>query len=150
MSREEAIQEMKQYFEENAEVGIFWYHPNEKELFEVHSLPVTSLKSGEFTFPKLHKTIWTKLHNKAKDKKEKGLSYDPIYLDDYTQVPRGRVFFKENKFYVFTGEWITPEIKEMIIEQFNLQKYEVLFKTDIHWEIGHGWSSEDDQLDFNN
>jgi hypothetical protein len=148
MSREDAIKEMSQYFDEKAEIGIFWYHPIKEELFEVHSIPAKSLRDCEQTYPKLHKTIWTKLHHKTKDSKKKGFSYDPIYLNDYTQVPRGRVFFRENVFYVFVGSWITPAIKKMIIKQFNLQKCEVVFKIDSHWELGHGWSSEKDLLFF--
>ena len=148
MSREEAIHEMIQYFGEKAEVGIFWYNPIEEELFEIHSIPVTSLRKGETTYPKLHKDVWTKLHYRAKDRKEKGLTYDSIYLNDYTKVPRGRVFFRDDKFYVFVGSWITSEIKEMIIDQFNLQECDIIFKIDIHWEIGHGWSSEKDILNF--
>ena len=148
MSREEAMSEMKQYFDQKAEVGLFWYHPEEEELFEIHSIPATSLKEGEMTYPKLHKDIWAKLHYRAKDRKEKGSLYDPIYLTDYTQIPRGRVFFKESKFYVFVGSWITDKVKELIVEQFNLQECEVIFKIDQHWELGHGWSSENDVLTF--
>jgi len=148
MNREEAIQDMLPYFETKAEVGLFWYNPTDDELFEVHSIPVTSLKKDEFTFPKLHKDIWSKLHYRARDRKKKGLSYEPVYLADYTRVPRGRVFFKNEKFYVFVGSWITPKIKKMIIKLFNLQKCEVIIKIDKHWELGHGWSSEQDILDF--
>ena len=148
MNREEAIQEMKQYFDQDAEVGLFWYHPEDEELFEVHSMPATLLKKGQSTYPKLHKTIWQVLHHRATAKKEKGLFYDPIYLYDYTQVPRGRVFIHEGAFYVFVGSWITENIKKMIIKQFNLQKCKVIFKIDIHWELGHGWSSEEDVLNF--
>ena len=148
MTRESAISEMKQYFDKKAEVGLFWYHPEEEELFEVHSIPATSLREGEYTYPKLHKDIWTKLHHKAKDKKKKKLPYDPVYLADYTKVPRGRVFFKEDTFYVFVGSWITDKIKKMVVKQFNLQKCNVIFKIDTHWELGRGWSSENDVLDF--
>ena len=148
MSREDAIKEMIQYFDENAEVGIFWYHPIEEALFEVHSIPVTSLKKHETTYPRLHKTIWQELHFRAKARMKKELSYDPIYLNDYTQIPRGRVFFREGKFYVFVGSWITSKIKKMIIKRFNLQECNVIFKIDTHWEIGHGWSSEKDLLYF--
>ena len=148
MNRDEVIKEMVQYFDENAEVGIFWYHPLSEELFEVQSMPVITLKEGQTTFPKLHKTVWQKLRHSARNKQKKGLVYDPVYLTDYTQVPRGRVFFKEGVFYVFTGSWITDKIKKLIIKQFNLQKCNVVFKTDIHWEIGHGWSSEEDILSF--
>ena len=33
MNREEAINEMIQYFDKTPEIGIFWYHPAEEELF---------------------------------------------------------------------------------------------------------------------
>jgi len=148
MSREEAMAEMLQYFDKKAEVGLFWYHPIDEELIEVHSMPVTSLKEGELTFPKLHKDIWAKLHYRAKERKKKGLSYESIYLLDYTKVPRGRIFFNEGKFYIFVGSWITEKIKKMIIKQFNLKKCNVIFKIDFHWELGHGWSSEKDLLNF--
>jgi hypothetical protein len=57
-------------------------------------------------------------------------------------------FFKESIFYVLTGSWITDKIKKMIKKKFNLQKCEVIFQIDSHWEIGHGWSSEEDVLNF--
>jgi hypothetical protein len=148
MNREEAIQEMIQYFDKKAEVGIFWYNPLSEELFEVHSIPAITLTKDQLTYPKLHKTIWQKLHHSALNKHKKGLPYDPVYLSDYTQVPRGRIFFKENKFYVFVGNWITEDIKKLIIKQFNLQKCNVTFKEDEHWNLGHGWSSEKDLLNF--
>jgi len=149
MNREEAISEMKKYFNPKAEVGIFWYHPIDEELFEVHSIPAaTAFKAGLFTYPKLHKTIWAELRHRAVSRKKKGAAYEAIYLSNYTQVPRGRVFFKDNKFYVFVGSWITDKIKKMIIKQFHLQKCEVIFKIDTHWELGHGWSSENEILEF--
>ena len=101
MSREEAMAEMLQYFDKKAEVGIFWYHPVKEKLFEVYSIPVTLLSEGQLTYPKLHKTVWQKLHYQAKNDKKNGFPYDPIYLSDYVQVPRGRIFFRNNKFYVF-------------------------------------------------
>jgi len=148
MSREEAMAEMLQYFDKKAEVGIFWYHPIKEKLIEVYSIPVTSLSEGQLTYPKLHKTIWQKLRYQAISDKKKGFAYDPIYLSDYTKVPRGRIFFRNNKFYVFVGSWITEKIKKIIIKEFNLQKCTVIFKIDSHWELGHGWSSEKDLLNF--
>jgi len=149
MGIDDAMNEMKQYFDKKAEVGLFWYNPEDEELFEIHSMPVaTVVRDNRLTYPKLHKTIWSKLHFRALDRKEKGLSYDPVYLNNYTQIPRGRVFFKEDTFYVFVGSWITDKIKKMIINQFNLQKSKVIFKIDRHWELGHGWSSEKDVLNF--
>ena len=148
MNREEMIAEMLQYFDEKAEVGLFWYHPIEEVLFEVYSMPATLLKQGQVTYPKLHKTIWQELRYRTLNKKKRGLPYDSIYLSDYTEVPRGRIFFKEGIFLVVTGNWITDKIKKMIIKRFNLQKCKVSFKTDTHWDIGHGWSTEEDFFNF--
>ena len=148
MSREEIIKEMIQYFDEKAEVGIFWYHPLLEELFEVHSMPASTLKKDQLTYPKLHKTIWQKLRHSTRNKKKKGLMYDPIYLENYTMVPRGRIFFTNDKFYVLVGSWITDKIKKMIIKQFNLQKCNVVFQIDSHWDLGRGWSSEKDIINF--
>jgi hypothetical protein len=146
MNREDAINEMRNYFHDNPEVGIFWYNEQDAELFEVHSMPAASLPCGQSTYPQLHKTIWQKLRAKARQKKKDNKHYDPIYLSDYTKIPRGRIFYKEGVFYVFTGSWITEKIKKQIKKEFNLQNVNVVFKTDIHWEIGHGWSTEEDVL----
>ena len=146
MNREDAISEMQKYFKDNPEVGLFWYDDEEKELFEIHSIPASSLPDGQFTYPKLHKTIWQKLRAKARQKKKDNKPFDPIYLSDYTQVPRGRIFYKEGIFYVFVGSWITDKIKNLIKKEFKLQNVNVEFKIDKHWEIGHGWSTENDVL----
>ena len=148
MNREDAINEMRNYFQDNPEVGIFWYDEEEEELLEVHSIPAASLSPAQSTYPKLHKTIWQTLRAKARQKKKENKSYDPIYLSDYTQIPRGRIFYKEGVFYVFAGSWITDKIKKQIKKEFNLQNVNVVFKTDIHWEIGHGWSTEEEVLNL--
>jgi len=148
MNREDAINEMQKYFKDAPEVGLFWYNDEEKELFEIHSIPASSLHEGQFTYPKLHKTIWQKLRAKTRQKKKDNKPYDPIYLSDYTQVPRGRIFYKDRVFYVFVGSWITDKIKTLIKKEFKLQNVNVEFKIDKHWEIGHGWSTENDVLNF--
>ncbi|MDR1459626.1 MAG: hypothetical protein LBI60_05375 [Bacteroidales bacterium] len=107
MTHKEVINEMKKYFSKDMpEVGIFWYDENNNELFETYSIPIDELKEGQRTYPKLHKTIWQKLKQKNQEKKKTGKSYNPIYLTDYTMIPRGRIFFKDNLFYVFVGSWI--------------------------------------------
>ena len=148
MERDEMIQEMRKYFSEEPEIGIFWYDTEKDMLFEVHSIPVSELKKGTITHPKLHKTIWQKLKFKNLQLKNSNKEYNPIYLQDYTQVPRGRIFYKNNIFYIVAGEWITDDVKQLIIDEFNLQTQKVEFKYDSHWDIGHGWSTEQDSLEF--
>ena len=60
-------------------------------------------------------------------------------------VPRGRVFeFKNEGFKVYTGKWIDnyPQVKDLIIEEFQLPKEDTEFRQDYHWDIGHGWINE--------
>jgi len=123
-------------------VGIFWFLPEEGDLFDVSAVPVSSLKKGLNTIPKLHKNVWAKNFYKAK---AKGLT-DSIYFKDYTQIPRGRVWYDRtaNTFKVTVGSWyekyediLTP----LLMIEFNLTEFK--YEVDSHWELGHGWSEHD-------
>lgn len=126
------------------ELGPFWYDKSKKELFGVHSSPAENCawyESKQFgvnvrTGNALHQAIWRKEHFRGKDKRFQG---------NYMLVPRGRVFEFENEGYVvFTGSWIDdcPEVKDLILFEFNLPKDKTQFRKDSHWDIGHGWSQE--------
>lgn len=133
----------KQY-QDDAMLGIFWYDKYEQELFGV----VSSMAEDSYWYDspqfnkkirtdrRLYEKIWKKNYHRGKDKR---------FFGDYTQVPRGRVFEFENEgFKVFTGSWINQhqEVKELIIEEFQLPRNNTEFLIDIHWELGHGWSQE--------
>lgn len=71
---------------------------------------------------------------------------------DYTQIPRGRVFLEDGVYYVNIGDWINGKIngeqcinkevlRALLIDEFNLPEG-FIFRQDIHWNIGHGWSEE--------
>lgn len=122
-------------------VGIFWYDPEENELFGVRSVNADDtryMQRDQFehrsrTCTPLHEAIWKKEFYKGKDKR---------FLGDYTKVPRGRIFEVEDQgFVVCVGSWIDkyPEAKELILDEFELPD-DTEFKIDIHWELGHGWS----------
>ena len=135
-TRREMIAEMAKYFEVKPEVGIFWYHPIDKELFSVYSIPAEYCAE---TYPKSEIEIWNNLKKRAKKYQKEGRCFDSIYLKDYNQVPRGRIFHKEySTFYVYVGSWITEKIKKLIIKEFNLQKCTVNFEIDLGYELGHG------------
>lgn len=123
-------------------VGIFWYNIKDGVLFGTHDVPVSecpyrysqqwecNIKSDS----KLHRSLWAK-------EKHKG---NPQFQGDFTQIPRGRIFyFEDSGFVVFTGSWINnyPQVEELVIEEFNLPA-NVEFRQDEHWDIGHGWSEE--------
>jgi len=152
LSRELMIRELNKYFsdEEEPQVGIFWYDTKTDNLFEVHSIAISKL-NGEISLPRLHRKVWQQRSHRAEDLKYRGLPYEPIYFYDYTQIPRGRVYYVNNTFYIVTGKWINDNadyITQLIIEEFNLQDQKIKLKYDSHWDIGHGWSSERDELEF--
>lgn len=46
-----------------------------------------------------------------------------VYYQDYTQVPRGRVFYDKGNFIVKVGSWYEPyeaELRELVEDAFNL------------------------------
>lgn len=130
--------------QDDSEVGIFWYDPENDELFGVKSADVNDVpfyKSNLFnskevkTCRPLHYKVWEKEYYRGKDKRFRG---------DYTLVPRGRVFFiKDEGFVVVVGDWINeyPQAKPLILEEFNLPE-NTEFMVDIHWSLGHGWSDK--------
>lgn len=127
--------------QDEPEVGIFWYSPRENELFGVRSAGVDDVaffKSSLFsnrvkTCRPLHSSVW-KRESRTNRK----------FQGDYTQVPRGRVFYVENEgFVVMVGSWINdyPQCKDLVLNTFNLPD-DTSFEIDSHWELGHGWSDE--------
>ena len=112
-------------YQDDEEVGIFWYDPENDELFGVRSADVNDVpfyKSNLFngkevkTCRQLHYKVWEKEYYRGKDKRFQG---------DYTLVPRGRVFFiKDEGFVVVVGNWIDkyPQAKPLILFEFNLPK----------------------------
>jgi hypothetical protein len=66
-----------------------------------------------------------------------------IFLSDYTKFPRGRIFqTKENQFQIMCGSWMNDHIKDLVVDEFDLQSQNVAVVVDEHWDIGHGWSDE--------
>ena len=129
-------------YQDDPEVGIFWYDPDSKELFGVTKVLISDTgwyHSNQWdvdvkTDRHLHKNVWQKGFHRGKDKR---------FFGDHTMVPRGRVFEFRDGLKVFTGDWIDeyPEAKELIIDEFNLPE-DTEFVKDIHWDLGHGWSDE--------
>lgn len=111
-------------YQNGPEVAMFWYDPEDDELFGIRSTLAADLNwyhSNQWnedirTDKHLHKNIWQKEFFRGKDKRFQG---------DHTLVPRGRVFeFKDKGFIVFTGDWIDdyPQVKQYILDEFNLPK----------------------------
>lgn len=138
------LMKFNEQFQDDPEVGIFWYSVHDNELFGVNSMyadetewrPSQQFKAVIRTSRKLHQDVWKKEYFKGKDSRFKG---------NYMYVPRGRVFeFKDEGFRVYTGKWINdyPQAKELIMSEFQLPKDNTIFVQDSHWDMGHGLSQE--------
>ena len=126
-------------------VGIFWYQSDRDELFGVNKveadlLPFTS--TGLKTTPRLHKQVWAKEYNKYRQSPHVPT---PFYQPDYTKLPRGRVFQRDDgRFEVMVGSWIQryPQVKQLITDEFELPANNTSFIIDSHWNIGNGWEGD--------
>lgn len=132
-------------FQDDPNIGIFWYDPNEKELFGVYSVFVDDVdyffslifNAEAKTCKRMHYALWQKECNKGKDKRFQTM--------DYTKYPRGRVFeVKDEGFKVCVGRWIKdyPEAKQLILDEFQLPE-DTEFIIDGHWDLGRGWSDKE-------
>jgi hypothetical protein len=129
--------------QEEPKVGIFWYNSSSDELFGVTKIEISELSfnsNGLKTVKTLHKNWWQK--QRMRDE-AKGNSLS-VYISDYTKIPRGRIFqTKDGQFQIMCGSWMNDHIKDLVIDEFDLQGQDVVILVDKHWEIGHGWSEED-------
>jgi hypothetical protein len=142
--RKEMMDLMRSFMDSQDEpkVGIFWYDSEVDDLLgvtkaEAHVLPVNS--NGSKTVGTLHKNWWKKQQMRAK---AKGLR-SSIFYKDYTQIPKGRVFQNvDGSFRIMCGTWMTDAIRDLVIDEFDLQGQNVKVVQDVHWEIGNGWDEE--------
>ena len=120
-------------------VGIFWYLPEKHDLFEVYS-KVPPSTEGIHTIHKLHRDVWKKAKFRAKARGEK----DSIYYQDYTKIPRGRIFCKDGKFVVAVGSWYKKyeeELTNLLKDYFDLEEFD--FEVIEYFELGHNGGEEE-------
>ena len=144
MSKDErkmAIDTMSDNFDiqNNPEVGIFWYDEAEDELFGVNKAFASELQfnaNGYKNLGILHKDWWKKQQEKMlRKKKPMG-----ILGQDYTSVPRGRIWEKKTDkdaiFQMMCGKWIEDygreHIEYIVREEFNLQSVPFEIVVDTH------------------
>ena len=134
--------------QDSPKVGIFWYNPERNRLVGVRSAYAKELAfnpRGRKTLTVLHHTEWPSVREDA----IANGSTDEIWTEeDYTQVPRGRVFqtalpgSDAEYFEVLVGSWLRqyPQAGELIRDQFNLRHADHDIIEDGHWDIGRGLS----------
>jgi len=124
--------------QDEPKVGLFWYNPERNRLvgvFSVHASDLSYNAKGRKTLRTLHHTSWQKVRENA----ILDGSNDKIWQEeDYTQIPRGRVFQIDRmgtaSFEVLVGSWIHeyPQAARLIIEEFNLKEGEFDFVESEH------------------
>ena len=135
--------------QDEPKVGLFWYDPKQKCLTGVKDAYASELSfnaKGRKTVKALHAKVWGEIRGAAIDS---GIAQDlGGVLDEYTQVPRGRIFQVDRMgtggpyFEVLVGGWIHeyPEAAGIIVDQFNLGDADFDFIESHHWNIGCGTS----------
>lgn len=143
---DELIQVMSQFLDnDKPKVGIFWLDVADMSLYGVEKGDAEKYDNGarQFTFPKLHKTYWQKQHHRAVAKNDTSSIFYNEH--DYTQIPRGGIFVIDGSYVVKVGDWYHSVDKEkfceLVQDEFNLPD-DFRVETDIHWDLGHGWSEE--------
>jgi len=134
--------------QERPKVGMFWYNPERNRLIGIRSAFAHDLSfnaKGRKTVSDLHAKVWDDVREDA----VANGSADIIWQEeDYTQVPRGRVFQIQvpdsaaEYFEVLVGSWINdfPDAIQSIIKAFNLNEADYQFIRSEHWDIGRGTS----------
>lgn len=120
-------------------VGIFWFLPEEHDLFEVYSKVPPKTKEV-YTINKLHRDVWKRGKYRALAKGEVG----SIYYQDHTKIPRGRIFCKDGKFVVAVGSWYKnyeEELTNLLKDYFDLEEFD--FEVIEYFELGHNGGEEE-------
>lgn len=104
---------------DDPKVGTFFYNPDKNELFNVIALSLND---------------------------KKVINYQNIsYITTYENKPRGRVFFKDNKFYITVGSWINEDENykaiDLIEKEFDITNEDTKIIEDYHCDIGSGWEN---------
>lgn len=124
-------------------VGIFWFLPEKHVLFRAYS-EIPPKTKEVYTINKLHRDVWKKGKYRALAKGEVG----SIYYQDYTKIPRGRIFYKDGKFVVAVGSWYKKyeeELTELIRDYFDLEEFD--FEVIEYFELGHNGGEEEFMYD---
>ena len=146
--RDNMMDVMSEFLNDEPQVGIFWYNIQKNELFGVLKDDAYKYqnKRGVGTLGKLHRSYWQKQHIRAVQRKNIN---SPFYKEsNYTLIPRGRIFIKSNgELYVAVGNWIyddsvnIEDLRDILIDEFNLPD-DFDFVVEKHWNIGQGWNED--------
>lgn len=135
------------------QVGIFWYDESRRELFGALSEYKTYTScdwTGMKSYPGLHRNVWKKKQKEyfdtdgkyVPDDKYPDAASNPWCAEDYTKVPRGRIYTDGETFFVYVGTWFDKDserIASLIVETYGLDDGNTRFVHNQHWSVGNGW-----------
>jgi hypothetical protein len=144
-SRKKVMDTMRSFADERddkPQVGIFWVNERTGTLYGVF---MCDAEDGEGyapdvkTYPRLHRDLWRQASRQL-PREDRGAF-------DYTSYARGRVFYNPLRqvFSIMHGDWLEKqgqELREEILETFNLTGQDVRWVRDSHWDLGHGWTGD--------
>lgn len=139
--REALMAELRSYEEPMPAVGIFWYDPEEHDLFGVYKKELTPKMIEDaaekglpfINYQTLHRQVWQKQYFHAITHNE-----PTKFVGDFTQIPRGRVAWSVNHFVVLVGSWaadIEDELTDLLKTYFALPSFEFIY--DRHFDLGY-------------
>ena len=158
--RDEMMNFMEQQLHKmNAEVGTFFYDITNEKLFltdsilakEAHNVGIVNISDKQVALINLKDKDYFKTHfnidiknvEKTTLKTHLQIWNENEMSGNYTQCPRGRVFFNENEkvFDVMVGKWAEkyPQLLEQVKKRFHLENENVQLCYDSHWDIGNGF-----------
>lgn len=134
------IEEMRVFDADTSAVpqlGIFWFDEDSESLFEVHTKDFDPRRvvNGHLAYDKTHRFWWDKARFSPRNRN------NPVYNQDFKDVPRGRVTFDDDHFIVHIGSWYEPYkdiLRALLVEEFDIPS-DFEFVVDEHWELGHGF-----------
>lgn len=91
------IEEMRVFDADTSAVpqlGIFWFDEDSESLFEVHTKDFDPRRvvNGHLAYDKTHRFWWDKARFSPRNRN------NPVYNQDFKDVPRGRVTFDDGRF----------------------------------------------------
>ncbi|HUW71165.1 MAG TPA: hypothetical protein VMX33_13125 [bacterium] len=113
-------------------VGIYWLNKPLDAFFLPLSYDLAdSVAYGKWMIsPEDHATYW-----------DAHVREDPIRLlarrhrENYSCLPRGRVSYDTiaKRYYVYHGNWLTPQVQQLLMQEFSLEEADTIFEFDTHY-----------------
>lgn len=115
-------------------VGIYWLTRQLDAFFIALTYDLDSgLPYGKWIIsPEDHATYWD-----AHRQELPISSLSRLFQEEYYRLPRGRVSFdtESHRYTVYHGNWLSPAIKKLLRQGFDLKANKTVFEFDLHYSL---------------